>query len=98
LLDVADAARAEADPVIGTWAERAIWGEAEAFLLGRNPSREIGVGDAWERAQRKMRSAGYDACPTCRSRIAGWDELAQMQQRRQQRIHELETHERAVDG
>lgn len=95
LLDVADMARREPDPVTRLWCERVIWAEAEPFLFDEPIDRT--VGDAWERAQRKMRAAGYEACPRCRGRIATQDELEQMALRREQRIRDLEVRQRAVD-
>ena len=97
LLDVADMARKEPDPVVSRWAELAIWAESEMFLLGRDPVKEAGIGDAWERAQGAMRAEGYDACPRCRSRIASTEELENLHLRRLRRIDELERRQGAVD-
>jgi hypothetical protein len=97
LLDLADAARAEPDALTARWSELAIWAEAEAFLVGLERKKDAQTGDAWERAQRRMRAEGYETCPRCRSRIASEKELEAMHLRRLSRIDELERRERAIE-
>lgn len=76
LLDLVDAARAEADPVVRVWAEGAVWSAAETFLLA--DPEAAAVVESWEAAQRRLRARGYVSCPECRAHIATDEELEQL--------------------
>jgi hypothetical protein len=74
LIDLATAARAEADPLVRLWSERAIWQEARGFVGMDDEPREV-PGEGYERAQRRLRSIGFAACPECRSLLVTEEEL-----------------------
>jgi hypothetical protein len=69
LVDLAEAARAEPDPTIRTWSERAVWEESKRFL-GVDDEEHSFPPEPFERAQRELRSQGYSSCPTCLSVLA----------------------------
>ena len=69
LMDLSEFARAEPDPLIATWSERAIWEESKAFL-GVDDEEHSFPPEPFERAQRKLRAQGYSSCPSCLSNLA----------------------------
>ena len=74
LLELQDAARAEPDLTIRTWAERSVWEESKEFL-GVDDGEPIAPPVSYESAQRRLRNQGLDQCPTCRSCIATEEEF-----------------------
>ena len=95
LMELAEAARAEADPFVRTWSERAIWEESRLFL---------GVGDEdavppepYEAAQRKLRARGFSQCPECRAPLATDADFKRWYRMRVDHIADLERRE-AVEG
>jgi hypothetical protein len=93
LVKLGDLARSEPDLTTRVWAERAIWAEAESFLLGEE--RHL-VGDPWEQRQRQLRAGGYDRCPRCLSHVLTPDELESEQRKRDVRIAQLERKQQAI--
>jgi hypothetical protein len=84
----------EPDPTTRLWAERAIWAEAEDFVLGSEPQT---VGDPWGQRQRQLRTEGYSRCPRCFSHVLTPDELAHERVKREVRITELERRREAIN-
>lgn len=80
LMDLAAAARREDDPMLRRWAERVIYEEARPLL---EDPEDGGPGDAWERAQRRLRADGHVLCPTCHSPLASDLTLERFQRRRE---------------
>lgn len=74
LLELVGKARSEADPTIRHWSETAIWQESKAFL-GYDDEEPALPPEGYERRQRRLRSAGYEACPNCLARLATEDDL-----------------------
>jgi hypothetical protein len=74
LLELADAARAEPDLTIRTWAERSIWEESKAFL-GMDDEEPPLPPEGYERRQRRLRLQGEETCSRCLSRVASEEEL-----------------------
>jgi hypothetical protein len=96
LIALAEAARAEPDPLVRTWSERAIWEESKGFL-GVDDREPEPPGDLYERSQRKLRSRGYAACPTCKSPLASEVDFERWHHERQDRIAEIRRREQAVE-
>jgi hypothetical protein len=69
LIDLAEAARSEPDPIVRTWSERAVWEESKRFL-GMDDEEHSFPPEPFERAQRKLRAEGYANCPKCLSNLA----------------------------
>jgi hypothetical protein len=65
IVDLVEAARAEEDPELVRWLERAIWEEVRGFFDGE-PPRPYVPPEPVERACRGLLNRGYKACPTCR--------------------------------
>ncbi|HXF73000.1 MAG TPA: hypothetical protein VNO79_10380 [Actinomycetota bacterium] len=92
LVALATEARAEPDPLLRAWGERAVFEEARPLLEEEPPTPG---GDGWERAQRALRSHGYASCPTCRSPLADEPTLERLRARREERARELERRDHA---
>jgi len=95
LLDIVDMARAEPDPLVRVWAERAVWEECKAFLGMDDfevtfPLASFGARVRWLRAQ------GYTACPTCDHRLPTEGELEHWSDLRRQHAEMLAAREGAV--
>ncbi len=69
LVQLSIGARAEEDPTLRGWAERAVWEEARSFL-GEDYDIPSLPNLPYVIAQRKLRDKGLDICPTCRGVIA----------------------------
>lgn len=95
LIELAEAARAEPDPLVRTWAERAIWEESKVFLGVADEEHEFPP-EAYERAQRRLRVRGYAACPECYSVLATDDDFERWRMMRLDHVAELERRERAI--
>ena len=95
LLELQDAARAEADLTIRTWAERAVWEEAKPFL-GVDDGEPTAPPVSYESAQRRLRNQGLEQCPTCRSRLATEEEFARWSRLRLADAERREIREKAV--
>jgi hypothetical protein len=59
LVDLAEAARAESDPTVRLWSERAVWEESREFL-GMGDDLPEAPPEPFEAAQRRLRSRGLD--------------------------------------
>ena len=95
LIDLAESARNEPDPLIRTWGERAIWEEAKSFL-GMDDEQHDLPGEPFERAQRRLRDQGLVSCPTCRSVLATDADFDRWRRTREQCIADTERREGAV--
>jgi hypothetical protein len=96
LVDLVEAARDEPDPLVRTWAERAIWTESKSFL-GVDDERPSPPTEQFELAQRRLRDRGYSSCPTCKTPLANEYDFGVWRRMRADRISELERREGAVD-
>ena len=95
LVDLAEAARAEPDPLVRTWSERAVWEESKSFL-GVDDEERLIVPEPFERAQRRLRSEGFETCPRCLSRVATPAEFEVWRNRREDHLAELRRREEAL--
>jgi hypothetical protein len=95
LLELADAARAEPDPTVRTWAERSIWEESKAFL-GMDDEEPPLPPEGYERRQRRLRLQGEETCSRCLSRIAAEEELARWSRLRRDAAERRDAHEGAI--
>ena len=95
LIDLAESARNEPDPLIRTWGERAIWEEAKSFL-GVDDEQPEAPGEHYEAAQRKLRARGYGMCPECLTPLADESDLVRWRRMREVHIAETERREGAV--
>jgi hypothetical protein len=95
LIDLAEAARAEPDPIIRTWSERAIWEESKRFL-GVDDEEHSFPPEPFERAQRKLRAEGYSSCPSCLSHLATDLDFEIWRNQRADHQAELRRHEGAL--
>jgi hypothetical protein len=75
LLELQDAARAEPDLTVRTWAERAVWEEAKPFL-GVGDGEPVAPPRSYEAAQRKLRNQQLERCPTCHASLATEQDFA----------------------
>jgi hypothetical protein len=96
LIDLVEAARDEADPLVRNWSERAIWEESKQFLGVDDEDHEFPP-EPYERAQRKLRSRGYSSCPTCLSVLATDADFVRWADMRLDHIAEVRRKEEAVD-
>jgi hypothetical protein len=95
LIDLAEAARAEPDPIIRTWSERAVWEESKRFL-GVDDEEHSVVPEPFERAQRKLRAEGFESCPRCLSRVATSTDFEIWRNQREDYLAELRRREGAL--
>jgi hypothetical protein len=95
LVDLAEAARAEQDPTVRTWSERAIWEESKGFL-GMDDELPEPVPEPFERAQRKLHALGLTSCPTCLSTLATDLDFEIWRNRREDYLRALRRREGAV--
>jgi hypothetical protein len=95
LLELADAARAEPDVTVRTWAERSIWEESKAFL-GMDDEEQALPPEGYERRQRRLQPMGEDTCCRCLSRVATEAELARWTALRRDAAERQELHEGVV--
>ncbi len=95
LIDLAEAARAESDPTVRLWSERAIWEESKRFL-GMDDDLPKPVPEPFERAQRKLRAQGLTSCPTCLSTLATDLDFESWRNRREDYLRALRRREGAV--
>jgi len=93
LVAMYDRAKAEpsADLVIGAMVAEVLFNIFRSDAVAVRPKA-----DAFERAQRRVRGRGRDACPTCLSRLLTDGELAELAQLREAEISELRALEGAV--
>jgi hypothetical protein len=96
LIELADLARQEPDPLVRTWSERAIWEESKRFLGVDDEEHEQLPPEPYERAQRKLRTRGYSSCPTCLSVVATEADFERWHHMRADHIAELRRREEAV--
>lgn len=89
-------ARAEGDPLVATWAERAIWAEAAPFLGIDDSDYRAPPPISFERAVRRLRLEGYSSCPKCLSALPTDADLARWSRLRTARAEQAEVHKRAV--
>lgn len=95
LIDLAEAARAEPDPIVRTWSERAVWEESKRFL-GVDDEEHTYPPEPFEKAQRKLRAQGYSSCPTCLSNLATDTDFEIWRNQREDHLAELRRRERAL--
>ncbi len=95
LVDLAEAARAEPDLTVRTWAERAIWEEAKGFL-GMDDELPEPIPEPFEAAQRKLRARGLTSCPTCLATLSDERDWERWHQEREDHLKELRRREGAV--
>ena len=95
LVDLAEAARAESDLTVRTWAERAIWEESRAFL-GMDDELPEPVPEPFEAAQRKLHARGLVSCPTCLATLSDERDWERWHHQREDRLKELRRREGAV--
>ena len=96
LLELQDAARAEPDLTIRTWAERAVWEEAKPFL-GVDDGEPVAPPMSFEAAQRQLRNHGLEQCPTCRSRLATEDDFARWSRLRLAEAQRRDIRQKAIN-
>lgn len=96
LIRLAEEARQEEDATARHWCERVVFEEASPLLHPHSPAD--GPGDLWERAQRRLRAAGYVTCPECRATLADDLLLERLQRKRETAIRRAEARERAVEA
>jgi hypothetical protein len=97
LLDLAEAARAEADPLVRTWGERCIWEESKRFLGVDDEEHEFPP-TAFEQRVRTLRAEGYSRCPKCWHDLPNEADFERWGRMRAGHIAELRRREEAVDG
>src|SRR5688572_17952607 len=95
LVDLAEAARHESDPIVRTWSERAIWEESKAFL-GMDDEEHSFPPEPFERAQRRLRAEGYSSCPRCLSVLATNTDFERWRHQRADHESKLQRRERAL--
>ncbi len=94
-IELAEAARAEPDPLVRAWAERAMWEEAKSLLAVDDEQHEYPP-ERYERAQRGLRIEGYAICPACLSTLATEVDFERWRRMRRDHIRELLRREEAV--
>src|SRR5688500_7552548 len=95
LIDLSEAARAEPDPLVRTWSERAVWEESKQFL-GVADEEHSFPPEPFERAQRRLRDEGYSSCPRCLSVLATSDDFERWRHQRADHEAELRRREGAL--
>jgi hypothetical protein len=95
LLELQDAARAEPDLTIRTWAERSIWEESKEFL-GVDDDEPVAPPRSYEAAQRKLRNQQLERCPTCHASIATERDFDRWGRIRQTDAERRDAHDKAV--
>jgi hypothetical protein len=95
LIDLAEAARAESDPTVRVWSERAIWQESKRFL-GVDDELPEPVPEPFEAAQRKLRARGLTACPTCLATLSDEHDWERWHHQREDYLSELRRREGAI--
>jgi L-alanine-DL-glutamate epimerase-like enolase superfamily enzyme len=96
LIDLAEAARAEPDPLVATWAQRVIWQESAVFL-GVDDGEPDCPPENYERRARALRAEGYERCPRCLSVLATDRDLERWAAMRRAHYEELRVREQAVE-
>jgi hypothetical protein len=96
LIELAEAARAEPDLLVSTWAQRAIWEESKVFL-GVDDGEPDCPPENYERRARALRAEGYERCPRCLSVLATDRDLERWAAMRRAHIEELRVREQAVE-
>jgi hypothetical protein len=96
LIDLAETARAESDPLVRTWAERAVWEESRIFLGVEDEEHDFPPQNYVRRA-RALRAEGYESCPRCLSVLATDRDLERWSAMRRAHIEELRVREQAVE-
>jgi hypothetical protein len=84
----------EADRATARWARATVYAEASPLLEGNAE----GPGDAWGRAQRRLRAEGLVSCPRCCSPLATDADLERLQRWRERRIRAAEIRRAAVEA
>lgn len=95
LLDLADMARAESDPVVARWSELAIWQEAAGFL-GVDDEQPTFPPANFEQRTRRLRADGYTRCPTCLHDLPTDADLERWSRMRSARAEQLAARKGAV--
>jgi hypothetical protein len=95
LLEIADMARDESDPVVKLWSERVIWQEA-AGLLGMADDEPEVPPRSYEGRARELRRTGLVACPKCLHPLPTDEELDLWARRRRDHAELLEAREGAI--
>lgn len=95
LVDLAEAARAESDPIVRTWSERAVWEESKRFL-GVDDDEHSFPPEPFEGAQRRLRAQGYATCPSCLSVLASDVDFERWHHQREDHLAELRRREEAL--
>jgi hypothetical protein len=96
LLDLMDAARAEADETLRGWAEAGVWEEARPLFGAQGDEPSIPT-DPVEVAARQLRAQGYAACPTCARPLHGELDFARWRAIRQADRDRGEARRKATD-
>jgi L-alanine-DL-glutamate epimerase-like enolase superfamily enzyme len=96
LIDLAESARAEQDPLVRTWGERVVWEESRIFL-GVEDEEPDCPPENYERRARALRAEGYERCPRCLSVLATDRDLERWAAMRRSHVEQLRVREQAVD-
>lgn len=97
LIDLAEMARAEPDPLVRRWSELAIWEESRVFLGMDDEDHEFPP-QAYEARQHALRAEGYSSCPRCLAVLATDIDFDRWRRMRAAHIEEMRVREQATDA